>query len=346
MPPPPHVPGLFSTSLVKQQTSVDAGLVPATGTQGDRSGLKDFERRNRGREWQWPPITAVENVFRHSGWTLERERVKRAMLATVPRPSRFERFDNCGSDCVVEYSPSAARHRVRANYCGDRFCVPCCRARAVKFQAEVRALLGDRVPLFITLTLRNSSEPLASLLNHLQASFRRLRQTRLWRDAVLGGVGVIEVKKGKGGFGWHPHLHVVAVGGYMHQGELSDAWRKCTGGSFIVDIQRARKTDDACLYAAKYVSKGWTSEVARDHDALVECIVAMRGRRLLITFGEWHGLDVERPDDDPGDWRNVGSLDYIFAADRRGEQWAVGILRALGVRPPERSRHVGTDPDG
>lgn len=343
---PARVPGLFFTSLVKQQTTVDPPETRRTRYKAADPGRKDFDRRCRAAEYQTPPITAVENSFRHSGWQLERERVKRAMLATMPKPSRFERFENCGSDCVVEYSPSRKQHRVKANYCGDRFCVPCCRARALKFQKKLASLLGDETPLFITLTLRNSREQLSKLIDHLLASFRRLRQSAVWKSRVRAGVGVIEIKRGKGGFGWHPHLHIIALGSYLPQGELSDAWRKSSGGSFIVDVQRARKTPDAAHYVTKYVSKGWTAEVARDHDSLVECIVAMRGRRLLVTFGDWYGLDPDSDDPVATDWKRVGTLDYIHAAFLRGEQWAAGVYRSLGVTPPEISRGTGGDETG
>ena len=343
MPMSGHVPGLFFTSLVTQPTSVDPAQTGPRCRKIHVPGDKQFDRRHRADAWQWPPLSPVENEFRHSGWQLERARVRRAMLATMTAPNRFDRFDNCGSDCVVEYSPTLKKHRVKANYCGDRFCVPCCRARAIKFQAKLGQLIGDETPLFITLTLRNSREPLAKLITHLLESFRRLRQTRLWRKLVRAGVGVIEIKKGSGGFGWHPHLHVIALGSYVPQAELSDAWKRSTGGSFIVDVQRAKRTKDAAHYATKYVSKGWTAEVARDHDALCECIVAMRGRRLLVSFGEWYGLDIDAEEDGPDDWGRIGTLDFIFNRFRAGEQWAVGVLRSLGVMPAEHSRTVGDD---
>jgi len=343
MPIPRRDHGLFFTSLVTQPTSVDHPATAGKRSTASRAGQKDFERRHRSDAWQWPPLTPVENEFRHSGWALERERVRRAMLACMTTASRQERFDNCGSDCVVEYSPTLKRHRVKANYCGDRFCVPCCRARAIKFQAKLGQLIGDETPLFITLTLRNSAEPLAKLITHLLESFRRLRQTKLWRKLVRAGVGVIEIKKGSGGFGWHPHLHIIALGSFIPQTELSAAWKRSTGGSFIVDIQRASRSKDAVHYATKYVSKGWTAEVARDHDALCECITAMRGRRLLVTFGLWHGLDIDADEKGPDDWGRVGTLDFIFNRFRAGEQWAVGVLRSLGVMPPEQPRRSGDD---
>lgn len=291
----------------------------------------EFDRKARRASYQLPPASGREVAFRHSGWQLERARVRAALERLEVPVSRRERFENCGGDCVVEWSPSRKKFRLRANYCGDRFCVPCCRARAVKLQSLLAELLGRETPLFITLTLRNSDTPLPKLVSKLLASFRRLRQTELWKQHVRGGVAVMEIKKGAGGFGWHPHLHIIALGGYMPQALLSDAWRKSSGGSFVVDVQRARRQDDATSYACKYASKGWTAEVARDPDALDECITALRGRRLLTFFGDWHGRDVDDHDAEPIDWRRVGRLDNVLDAAERGERWAVGIARQIAT---------------
>lgn len=325
------------TSLVGQPTSVDQPEKQGRKRAVHVPGQKEFDRWASRAAYDLPPATDAEINFRHSGWRIERERVTRALQAAHVKDSRLDRFMNCGGDCVVEYSPSTRRHRLRANYCGDRFCVPCNRARAVKFRRKVEQLIGSRVPLFITLTLRGRGEPLSKMIDHLLASFRRLRQTMLWKSHVQAGVAVIEVKKGAGGFGWHPHLHVLALGDYLPQTLLSEQWRECSRGSFVVDVQRARHSADAAGYVTKYVSKGWTSEVARDHDALIECVTALRGRRLLVLFGQWYGLDFDDDNRDPADWKPIASLTRIVAAAAAGETWAVGVMRSLNASPDEKS---------
>jgi hypothetical protein len=322
------VPGLFFTSLVKQQTNVDSRR-QRKDAEGLGADHPDFARLAREQSWSRPPATSVEQRFRHSGWMLERLRVRHALLTAGVPAGRYDRFCNCGSDCVIEYSPSARRHRSRANYCGDRWCIPCSRARAARVLRRLQALIGDDRPLFITLTVKNIPGPLTDRLNHLVESFRRLRQQQIWKKAIAGGAAFIEVKRGTGSGHWHPHLHIVCCGGFIDQRKLSDAWLKATGDSHRVKIERAHDSTAAGSYAGKYATKGWTAEVTRDLDSCVECILALRGRRLCLTFGGWVGVDLEDDGDVPADWRRVGRLDYIYERYLAGEEWAHGVMLSL-----------------
>lgn len=321
--------GLFLTTLVKTQTNVDASEKNTRAKYSRCPADPEFDRFARRASFQRPPATDVERSFRHSGWALERLRVRHALLTANVPASRYERFCDCGSDCVVEFSPSRNRHRTRANYCGDRFCLPCSRARASRVRGKVESLLGQEKPLLITLTVRNSRPALNDALNHLLSSFRRLRQQKIWRTAVVGGAAFVEVKKGARSGAWHPHLHVIAVGKYIPAKELSDAWLEATGDSFRVDIQRAASVEDGVGYGTKYATKGWTAEVVRDPDALVECILALRARRLCVTFGDWHNAQLEDPDSGPEDWKRIGTLDRIYDRFLAGEIWARGVMLSL-----------------
>lgn len=329
------VPGLFFTSLVKTQTNVDS-----RGERKDAEGLgsnhPDFCKLARQQSWARPPATSVEQRFRHAGWLIERLRVRTALLTANVPASRYDRFCDCGSDCVVEYSPSQKRHRTRANYCGDRWCLPCARARAVKVRAKLDKLLDGQRPLLITLTVRNKPGALTDRLDHLLSSFRRLRQQKIWKSAVDAGAAFVEIKKGAGSGEWHPHLHVIATGRFIDAKRLSEAWERATGDSYRISIERARDPEAGGTYAAKYATKGWTSEVTRDLDSCVECILALRGRRLCITFGAWVGANVEDESEVATDWRRVGRLDHVYERFLAGEAWAAGVMLSLNNGCEER----------
>lgn len=338
--------GLFLTTLVKEQTNVERREERRKAAKGEKSD-PEFDRLARAESWRRPPCDDVERSFRHSGWWIERLRVATALVCANVPPSRRERFNECGSDCVVEWSPHRQKHRTRANYCGDRFCLPCARARAVRVRESVTALVGDCIPLLITLTIRNTPRTLTEALDHLCESFRRLRQQRGWQAAIKGGAAFVEIKRGQGSGHWHPHLHIIAVGSYLPGEALSRAWLKATGDSHRVKIERAASPEDGGRYATKYATKGWTSEVTRDLDSLVECILSLRGRRLCITFGDWHNRDLEEPDRGPDDWRRVDRLTRIYDGFLRGEAWAAGVFMSLERDPDEITNHLGgVDPPG
>lgn len=337
--------GLFFSLLDTQQTKSHAEKdthsvgCPCVSCRADRKRLG----------WRTmagiPPLSKMEKAFRHGGWLLERARVREALVRAEVSAARLERFDECGSDCVAEYSPSRSKYRLRACYCGDRFCLPCCRARARRVENSLRQMIGNCTPLFITLTLKNSDEPLRKILDHLIRSFAKLRRCQTWSENVKAGAYVIEIKKGLGSRLWHVHLHVLCLGKMPWKTELSDSWRVSSEGSYIVDVQRCFKSEKAIGYVAKYATKGWTAEVTRDRDALLECMCALRGRRLFGTFGAWRSVELDVEDDGPSDWRRVGSLTKILSDHLGGQVYAAGVLRALAI-DAERISESMNDPPG
>jgi Replication protein len=327
----PHDSGLFFSSLVHQQTKPD--LLATGGHRQSRREPRETEwhRRQERQAFTLPPLQDAERVFRHGGWHQDRQRVFDALQATAAPLGRQERFANCGCDCVIEYSPTLQKHRVRASYCGDRFCLPCSRNRAMKVQANlVEWCRGERVR-FVTLTLRPISDSLSDCLNHLLQSFTRLREAKAWSDKVTAGAYTIEITRGKAGSHWHVHLHALVIGSYIDQADLSEAWQRASRGSRIVDVREVKDHDRGVYYVAKYAAKGFSQSVVLNHDWLSECVCALRGRRLLGTFGEWRNRRLEDRREDADDWRTVGRFVTVHAAALRGEEWACGTFRSLGV---------------
>jgi hypothetical protein len=323
--------GLFFSSLVTQQTKLETLATEKRGRIRRRPVDKDFDRRAEREAYRLPPLLDAERVFRHGGWERDRERVFQALVSTNASESRRERFQTCGCDCVIEYSPDLKKHRVRASYCGDRFCVPCCKARSLRIQANLLAWCKGQRVRFVTLTLRPESESLSACLDHLIRSFTRLRAQKLWSDNVTAGAYTVEMTRGRAGTHWHVHLHALVIGSYIRQSELSEGWRQASGGSVIVDVREVKDHDRGVYYVAKYAAKGFGSDVTQNPDWLAECVCALRGRRLLGSFGQWRGKRVEVHADAASDWKPVGRFTEIHAAALRGEEWARGVFKSLNV---------------
>jgi hypothetical protein len=190
--------------------------------------------------------------------------------------------------------------------------------------------MGDRRARALTLTVRSRGEGLRELTDLLVQSFARFIRQDVWTDNVVGGAAFMEIKRGLGNRGWHPHFHIVTHGQWVKQAELSNGWEKATGGSVRVWVEQIRAKQGAVSYAAKYASKPLDATVFPRADWLDECVRDLRGRRLWRTVGEWRGRRMEGEAQDTSGFRTVGYLDDICRAARGGSVEGMNFLRMIG----------------
>lgn len=172
--------------------------------------------------------------------------------------------------------------------CGNRFCPTCSLARRNRVRQRLTSLF-NRVPKLpyrtlklVTLTIPNS-QTVREGCDTLISSFRRLRQRKLWRSKVNGGVFVIEVTRGKNGY--HVHLHAIVQGLFIDNKVLSREWAAVSPGR-IVDVRPCWNIN-LVYYLTKYLTK------VKGEASFVEVIgQGLKGRRLYQPFGSWFALDV------------------------------------------------------
>lgn len=278
------------------------------------------------------PINTEEEIFRHSGWSRKRKAIGRVMAAAGCTEKALYAFRNCGSDCVVEFSKTENRHRLRASYCHCRHCEPCMRAKANKLARNLQEKLGQQTKRqyrFITLTMKHTDASLSDQIRHLYKSFRHLRNSKLWKKSQAGGAAALEVKWNARTRKWHPHLHVIAEGGFIQQNALSAAWSIASGGSHIVDIRALKDAREASYYVAKYVTKGINADVFDDAEAAAEWIISTRGLRVCMTYGTWRGFKLLKKGDDPKDWIVIDTLAALIAQAREGNRRCQLLLAAI-----------------
>lgn len=277
------------------------------------------------------PAGHEETIFRHSGWQPKRQRVRAALVRTSLNVFALDRFDQCGSAAHVEWSEQEQRHRVTANYCKNRHCEPCMRARATKVRLNLSEKLQDgdeRKHRLITLTLKHSEQSLPDQLKRLYKSFSKLRGKAVWKRSQTGGAFMCEVKLGEDGR-WHPHLHIVSEGGWLDQRKLSAAWHEVTGDSWVVDIRLLSRTKDAIGYVSKYITKGCSDNVWQDEDKATEWVIASRSLRICSTFGTWRGIKLTAVNNTADDWKPVCSLRSLYQRARQGEEHARRLIELL-----------------
>lgn len=294
------------------------------------------DKKNARYDWYVATADPDETWFRHYNWQADRAKVRDALIGTWANEFQMNRFDECGSECLVEWSESEQRHRLRANHCKCRHCRPCNKAKGGLLSANLKKRLekgpndGCRFR-FITLTLRHDrADELKPLLTRLYKCFAELRKTKLWKDSQDGGCSILEVKW-SASTGWHPHLHIIAEGGWLRAETLQKAWHGITTDSYKADIRALNDIKDTCYYVAKYVGKGVNDEMWQHKPAAVEYILAMKGVRFCATFGKWRGFALLQPDKahEAKDWVAVGLLAQIAARAREGVMVDILLLMTL-----------------
>lgn len=268
-------------------------------------------------------------LFRHSGWQPDRLRVAASLARTDQPDHRTEAFADCGQAAYVLRSLDDPSHyRIAGSCCRDRFCLPCATERSYVIANNVTELVQQKEIRFLTLTIKTDNEPLTESLDKLYRSFQALRRRAIWTNNVFGGVAFLELKRSTKTARWHPHLHCLIEGRWIEQRKLSSMWYTITGDSYVVDIRRPANNDTVARYVTKYASKPFNNSFVRQPELLDEAIVAMKGRKLCITFGRWRGeLLTATPQE--GTWEQVASLEYVITKAAWGDVRCLAIMAAL-----------------
>jgi hypothetical protein len=204
---------------------------------------------------------------------------------------------------------------------------------------------------FITLTLAGHEDGLIEKIDRLYRHFKALRNHPLWEERVRGGAAFLEVKWSDKAKRWHPHLHIIADAGFIDQGELSDVWRGITRDSFIVDIRRVKDEEEAASYVTKYASKPLNTSFSNSPVLLDEAVVALKGKRLCLCFGDWYGtpLDIDQDsllDEDElpnSEWTNFMPLELCIQHANDGDNYCAEILRIAGAEAKWRAAILSPD---
>lgn len=268
-------------------------------------------------------------MFRHSGWVRDRQRIAKSLTRTDQPSHRRDAFADCGLQAYVLRSvDDPTRYRIAGSCCHDRFCLPCATERSCVIAGNVLELTSDRELRFLTLTIKTNDEPLTHQLDKLYTSFQTLRRRSFWTKAVSGGVAFLELKRSRRTDRWHPHLHCLIEGTWVDYNDIVDAWRAITTDSYIIDIRKIHDNEHATRYVTKYASKPFNSSFVRRADLLDEALLALRNKKLAVTFGRWRGLLLTATPDD-GAWEPVASLSDVIQRAASGDDHCIAILATL-----------------
>lgn len=245
--------------------------------------------------------------------------------------ARLDRFDNCGADATVWVHEESGDYKLRASYCHDRWCQPCARARALQIADNVREKIEGEHYLHIVLTLKHRASPLADQVDRLFRSFKKLRATATWSNAVDGGAAFLQTHVSKNDGLWHVHFHIIGRGRWLENEQLRREWLRITTDSHDVDVSQVHGAAGAAREVSRYASKPVDGFTINDADSLAEIMRAVQGRHLCFTFGRWRGhrLTARRIPTDSASWRPAGFLSEYIKSAARGNPLAAIVLAAL-----------------
>ncbi len=135
-------------------------------------------------------------------------------------------------------------------------------------------------------------------MRKLRSDFRKLGKNKIW-DPDSRGVYCLEIGEIDDLGCCNLHIHVLMDSGYIEQKKLSEAWKRITKDSYVVDIRPAKRIsrDHRALlrYMTKYMVKlpkdmlEWKAKLYNQ---------TFHGTRLIQVFGFPRGgyqLDIHQP---------------------------------------------------
>jgi hypothetical protein len=254
----------------------------------------------------------------------------------------------CGHFLLFHHYYTIDKVRLHAaKFCRRHLLCPLCAIRRGAKQVQaylsrlevIRAQHPDLQLSLVTLTVKNQDD-LVERHRHISQAFRRMQHARraylqgrgpyVEMAKALGAVGSYEAKIGKGSGLWHPHIHMVV----LHREPLDvmrlrSDWLKYSADSFMVDVTPFYSVDpvEGFLEVFKYGLKFSDMPLDKNWSAYK----ALRGKRLIFSFGLFRGVEVpeDMTDDDLEDLPYVQLL-YRFAQGA-GYSFFTGHTRGAGA---------------
>ncbi len=172
-------------------------------------------------------------------------------------------------------------------------------------------LKSVKAPKILTVTLKHSSAPVLSQIEHLYGFFRRFRASKFFRDHCRGGIWFFQIKQSGPNDEWHPHLHCLIDSDFMRQRTLSNLWYDITKGSSIVDIRKLYSIKKAAEYVARYAARPAKLADLELCDA-VELMQAMHGKKICGTWGNGKVVSLRpSPIYEADNYESIGSFEKV-----------------------------------
>jgi len=272
----------------------------------------------------------------HAPYAKTRNRIVDALINSPQQADQnlAATMATCGDAVSFYVDPADGSVRQYLHRCKARCCGFCAGARTNKTAAQLQELIEAMTrPRTIILTVKSSPTPLREQLAFLRKTLARLRRSKLWKANVHGGAYVIEITRNAETALWHPHVHIIYEGNFLPFKQLRAEWHRITGHSEIVWIAEVAGAKSMAAELSKYLGKPARLDTWPNF-ALLEYIRAIRGARLLQTFGKCHGRTVEDTDPNPAPSPEAFSVSLARIAylAQHGNDTANRLLALIALR--------------
>jgi hypothetical protein len=227
-------------------------------------------------------------------------RTKRQILADVlikaGHLKEAESVRKCGERFIAYKAECCGDTLAYPVSCGHRLCPVCMVKRSVRLSSKVEKLIKKMEnPKHIVLTAKNVPKIDKTYFKWLRECFVKLRHRDIFSKCV-GGFYSIETTYNSKLKNWHVHIHIIVDVPYILKSYLSRDWKEIIGNSYIVDIHEIKNPLEAAREVAKYVVK--PGDFLQDSQLVHEYLKAVRGMRLVSTFGKYYHMPLDEDEED------------------------------------------------
>ena len=246
-----------------------------------------------------------------------------------------------------------------ANFCKNRFCPVCSWRRTRNITGQLKEAFTaiqekEKIAtLFLTLTVNNPDvKDLKSAIAKMNKAFKRMSETKRFKNAILGYFKSIEILGDKTPKGQaHPHFHILLVvdtkyfssRNYINKAEWTEMWKKALVVDYtpVVDVRRIKSKnenfsdiDSAIIETVKYSVKH-TELTKRSNEDFYYLYTQTKGMRFISAGGilKEH-LNLIKIDDDLINLKKENEALWIEIA-RLIYTWQNGEYCLKEIKPPK-----------
>lgn len=248
-----------------------------------------------------------------------------------------DRLWDCRSRAWFIRNEDTGKVRIAAKQCRLRWCFHCSEARQQFItQAVLPWYQGASEPKLFTVTLKHTQNPLEEQIDFLYKSFAKLRNRKVCKDAIRGGIWFFQVTYNQKSGEWHPHIHALLDAKFILKAKLISDWYNITGDSTIVHIRKVDCPEKTLSHNARYAAR--PSALLKIPKSLwKELYYAFDGRRICGTWGTARKISL-RPSkpEDSNKWHDIGGFRTVVALkDEDDNARAIFDSWTLGIPLPE-----------